>query len=152
MRPTKFYGIAVSLGLLIGTLVGWHYGRNVTQGLLVWEEGFASAGYSQLASLQYEEADAQHGREALLSFTDFAKTLGHLPSAQGDRALLFDSGFAYMRLAALEELAGNDGLSHEYMLKAQEAFRNGGHTYSEDDLKKKISELTKLPRPSPSPL
>jgi hypothetical protein len=151
MKALRFYGIAVLSGLLVGALVGWHYGRIITQGQLVLEEMFAGAGYSQLALLQYDQADPEHARQALLSDTDFSKSMSKLPSAQGDKALMIDTGRNYLRLAALEQLAGETSLSHHYVLNAQESFRSMGSDISEEKLNQEVTKITALARKTGPP-
>jgi hypothetical protein len=151
MRFTRLNCIVVLLGLLAGTSAGWHFGRLITDGRLVWQEMFAAAEYGQLASFQYEQADPERGRQALLSFADFVQSLSKLPSAKDDRAIHFDCGFAYMRLAALEDRSGNTGLSHLYALRAREEFQDAGYVISEGDLAKKISNLTRPAAFAPAP-
>jgi hypothetical protein len=150
MKAVKFFGVAVSSGLLIGALVGWHFGRTITDGRLIWEEMFASAGYGQLALRQYEEADSVHARQALLSFTDFARSMSKLPIAQHDQALMVDTGRSYLRLAALEQLAGDDSLSHQYVRSAQESFKSIGRDIPEADLNKQVAKIVKAAAPVPS--
>jgi hypothetical protein len=147
MKMLKFCGIAVSSGLLIGVLVGWHFGTTITKGQLMFGEMFASAGYGQLAFVQYDQADSEHARQALRGFTDFAKSMGKLPSAQGDQALLVDTGRAYLRLAAIEALTGNSTLSHEYVLNAQESFRRMGRDFPEEKLNQEVAKINALARP-----
>lgn len=151
MRALRFYGLAVFSGLLIGALLGWHYGRVVTQGQLVWEEMLAGAEYGRLALLQYDQADAEHARQALLSDTNFAKSVSRLPSAQWDKAPLIDTGRNYLRLAAIEELAGNASLSHQYVLDAQESFRSAGRDIPEEKLNQEVAKITALARKTSPP-
>ncbi len=152
MKTVKFCSIAVLSGLLIGALGGWHYGKVITKGRLIWEEMFASAGYGQLALVQYDQADPEHARQALLSFTDLSKSMTKLPSAQGDRALMIDAGRAYLKLAAIEDLAGNAALSHQYVLSAQESFRNAGNDITEEKLNQEVTRIAALPQPMSPPL
>ena len=111
----------------------------------------AAAGFGSLALLQYEQADAQHARHALLSFADFSKSMSKLPSAQGDKALLIDVGRTYLRLAALEELAGNSRLSHQYVLSAQDRFRSMGRDIPEEELNRQVTKMTTLAQPDTPP-
>ncbi len=152
MKTLKFCSIAVLSGVLIGALGGWHYGKAITKGRLIWEEMFASAGYGQLALAQYDQADPEHARQALLSDIDFSKSMTKLPSAQGDQALLIDMGRTYLKLAAIEELAGNGILSHQYVLKAQETFRNMGRDIPEEKLNHEVTRIAALPQPMSPPL
>jgi hypothetical protein len=151
MKTLKFCGVAVSSGLLIGVLMGWHFGRTITDRRLMWEEMLAGAGHGQLALLQYDQADPEHARQALLSDTIFSKSLAKLPSAQGDKALMLDTGGNYLRLAALEQLAGNTSLSHQYVLNAQESFRSMGTDIPEEKLNQEVAKITALARPHGPP-
>ncbi len=152
MKTLKFCSTAVLSGLVIGVLGGWHFGGIITKGRLIWEEMFASAGYGQLALVQYDQADPEHARQALLSFTDFSKSMTNLPSAQRDKALPIDTGRAYLKLAAIAEVAGNAALSHQYLLSAQESFRHAGNDIPEDKLNKEVTRLAALPEPISPPL
>ncbi len=151
MKTLKFCGIAVLSGLLLGVLVGWHVGRTWTGGQQILWEVSGPAGYGSLANLQYEQADAEHARQALLGFTNFSKSMSKLPSAQGDKALLIDTGRSYLRLAALEELAGNGSLSHQHVLSAQESFRKMGRDIPEEKLNNEVTKITGLARPNGPP-
>jgi hypothetical protein len=102
---------------------------------------FAGAGYSSLVLLQWEQADGQHAREALLGFVSFASHLDKLPDGQRDNAVLTDIGSSYLRLARLEAEGGNADLSQQYVLRAQESFKAAGHNYSQGDLMKRVSKV-----------
>lgn len=148
MKALKL-GIAVLAGLLIGALLGWRLGNTFTGGQIVLEEMSAGAGYGSLALLQYEQADTEHARQALVGFTDFSKSTSKLPSAQGDQALMLDTGRTNLRLAALEESAGNGALSHQYVLSARESFRSLGRDIPEEDLDKQVAKIiAAAPRPT----
>jgi hypothetical protein len=151
MKTLKFSSIAVLSGLVLGVLGGWHFGGVITKGRLVWEEMFASAGYGQLALVQYDQADPEHARQALLSFTDFSKSMTKLPSAQGDKALMVDAGRAYLKLAAIEERAGNSKLSHQYVLHAQQCFGSIGRNFTEEKLNQEVTRITALAQPLSPP-
>jgi hypothetical protein len=152
VKTLKFCSTAVLSGLVIGVLGGWHFGGVITNYRLIWEEMFASAGYGQLALVQYDQADPEHARQALLSFTEFAKSMTRLPSAQRDKVLIVDAGRAYLKLAAIEEFAGNSALSHQYVLNAQESFRSIGRDISEEELNQEVTKITALAQPLSPPL
>jgi len=152
MKAFKFRGVALLSGLLIGVLAGWQFGTGVTYGRLIWQAMLAEAGYSQLSLVQYDQADSDHARQALLSFTDFSKSMSKLRSAQGDKALMVDAGRAYLKLAAIEELAGNSALSHLYVLNAQESFRSIGRDIPEENLNQEVTRIAALPQPMSPPL
>ena len=92
------------------------------------------AEYSSFAILQYQQADAQHARQALLGFVNFAKQIDHLPDGQPDKILLTDVGLSYVRLARLEEQAGNTELSQQYVSLAQDSFKAAGRDYSRETI------------------
>lgn len=76
----------------------------------------------------------------------------NLPSAQGDKALMVDAGRAYLKLAAIEEVAGNFSRSHQYVLSAQESFRNAGNDIPEEKLNLEVTRIAALPQPMGPPL
>jgi hypothetical protein len=151
MRALKFWSIALSAGLLIGLPLGWHLGSVITKGLFVLGENMASDGYNSLTLLQYDQADTEHARQALLGFADFSTSMTKLPSAQGDKALLIEAGRNYLRLAALDELAGNPTLSHQDVLHAQESFRSMGRDIPEEKLTENVKKIAALARPNIPP-
>jgi hypothetical protein len=141
VKALKFGSVAVSAGLLAGLLLGWHLGKILTGGQFILEEMTAAAGYGSLTLLQHEQADAQHARQALVSFTSFANNMSKLPSAKGDEALMIDTGRTFLRLAALEELAGNSSLSRQYVLSARETFKSFGRDIPEDLLNQQVAKM-----------
>jgi hypothetical protein len=94
-----------------------------------------------LPLLQHEQADPEHARQALLGFTNFSKSMSKLHSAKGDKALLIDTGRTYLRLAAIEELAGNPSLSHQYVLSARDSFKSMGRDIPEEELDKQVTKI-----------
>jgi hypothetical protein len=150
MRALKFCGVALASGLFVGVLVGRHIGRTwAGGGAILWEANAADK-YDQLSLLQYDQADTEHARQALLGFTVFSRSVSKLHSAQGDKALLIDTGRAYLRLAAIEESAGNSNLSHQYVLSAQQSFRSMGREIPEVELDKQVTKIvTTVPANSP---
>lgn len=141
MKALKFGSIVLSVGLAIGIAVGWYFGRSVSGGQSILWEMTAGAGYGELALLQYEQADTEHARQALLGFTDFSSSMSKLNSARGDGALLIDTGRTYLRFAAMEELAGNTSLSRQYVLDAHQSFLRMGRNIPEQDLDKQVAKI-----------
>jgi hypothetical protein len=152
MNPLKFCSIALASGLVLGALAGRHLGRTMGAGQAALWEVSAAAGYEELALLQYGQADTDHSRQALLGFTNFSKSVNKLQSARSDRALLEDTGWAYLRLAAIEELAGNNILSHQYVLAAQQSFKSMGREIPEEELNQQVTKIAVVARPSGQPL
>jgi hypothetical protein len=91
--------------------------------------------------VQYQQADAEHARQASLGFVNFSKQIDHLPDGQPDKTLLTDVGLSYIRLAKLEAQAGNSELSQQYVSLAQDSFKAAGRDYSRDDVMKRVSGL-----------
>jgi len=151
MNALKLRSIALASGLVIGTLAGMHIGRTMGAGQAILWETSAAAGYEQLALLQYEQADTDHSRQALLGFTNFSKSVDKLPSARSDQALLVDTGQTYLRLAAIEELAGNNTLSHQYVRAAQQSFKSVGRDIPEPDLDRQVTKIVASARTSGPP-
>lgn len=151
MRALKFCGIALASGLVIGVSTGSYIGRTTGAGQAILWEMSAAAGYGQLALLQYAQADTQHARAAMLSFTNFSKSMSKLHSARGDTALLIDTGRAYLQLAAIEERAGNSALSHQYVLSAQQSFRSMGREIPEAELNKQVTKIVSTAPPKSPP-
>lgn len=151
MKALKLCGIALSSGLLVGAAAGSYFGNLGWDGVLVWREMSAGTGYAELSNLQYAQADTEHARQALLGFTKFSQSMSKLHSAQGDKALLVDTGRAYLRLAALEELAGNNTLSHQYVLAAQQSFKSKGHEIPEEELNQQVAKLVSTAPPKSPP-
>lgn len=150
MKALKLSSIALSIGLIVGGLAGWHVGNTWVGGQAILWEMSGAAGYSSLSQLQYQQADTDHARQALLGFTAFSRSMSKLPSAQGDKVLPIDTGRTYLRLAAIEERAGNNSLSHQYLLDAQQSFRSMGREIPEDELKKQVTKIvSSVPSKSP---
>jgi hypothetical protein len=151
MNAFKFCSIALASGLVIGLLAGRHLGRTMGAGQAILWEMSAAAGYEELALLQYGQADTDHSRQALLGFTNFSKSVNKLQSASRDRALLEDTAWAYLRLAAIEELAGNSTLSHQYVLAAQQSFKSMGREITEEELNKQVTKIASTAPPKSPP-
>jgi len=141
MKNPQLAGMAIAIGLLIGVPVGYHVNSVFTRGERALGQMSVDAEYSSFAILQYQQADAQRARQALLGFVNFSKQIDHLPDGQADKTLLTDVGLSYVRLARLEEQAGNPELSQQYVSLAQDSFKAAGRDYSRDDLMKRVSGL-----------
>jgi hypothetical protein len=151
MRALKFCGIALASGLVMGASAGSYIGRTMGAGQAILWEMSAAAGYGQLALLQSAQTDTDHARAAMLSFTNFSKSMSKLRSAQGDTALLIDTGRAYLQLAAIEELAGNQTLPHRYVLAAQQSFKSMGREIPEEELNKQVTKIVSTAPPKSPP-
>lgn len=141
MRALTFWGIALASGLLIGVLGGAYIGRTTGVGQAFLWQMFAEAGYEQFTLLQFEQADTDHSRQALVSYTNFSQSMSKLHSGHSNKMLSTETGRTYLRLAAIEQSAGYPGRSHQYVLRAQEAFKSAGRDISEEDLEKQVAKI-----------
>ena len=98
MKNLKLAGMAMAIGFFIGLPVGYHVNSGFTRGERVWGQMAVDAEYSTFAIWQYQQADAEHARQALLGFVNFSKQIDHLPDGQPDKTLLIDVGLSYVRL------------------------------------------------------
>jgi hypothetical protein len=82
---------------------------------------------------QYERADSEHGRAALLTYANVLESIEKMKDGTG---LKFELSLAYTRLAVLEDNAGNSAQSHAYMTKARYwNLANGGRDHSDSEMK-----------------
>jgi hypothetical protein len=103
---------------------------------------YALGEYETLASLQYQPADAAHGKQALLDLLDFMRRLDNEQGNAIGNAVDTDRGITYIRLALLEEKEGNHEGSSEYIRKAEESLRgHPGRTMSEAELRASVAKL-----------
>ncbi len=65
---------------------------------------------------------------------------------------MVDAGRDYLKLAAIEEVAGNTALSHQYVLSAQKSFRSVGNNITEEKLNQEVTRIAALPQPMSPPL
>jgi hypothetical protein len=140
MRALKFCGIALASGLVVGALGGAYVGNIIGTGQSILWQLSAEFGYEQFAHLQFEQADVDHSRQALVSYADFSKSMSQMHPGD-NKFISMETGRNYLRLAAIEQAAGYPGLSHQYVLKAQEAFKSVGRDISEEALDKQVAKI-----------
>jgi hypothetical protein len=142
MSRRKVFGLAILTGFLIGAIFGYRVTGTMSQGWDLFENMTSSAGYGELAFMQYRHATPQRGREALLGFVDYLKSVETMPNGEKDTVALRDRGLSYMRLALLEEKAGNIDLAKQYAQAAQESYKAGrGKPHSDVDVRKLVTTL-----------
>ncbi len=142
MSRRKILGLAMLLGFVIGGTLGYYAARTFTRASVVLGNMTSAAGYGNLAYMQYRHATPERAREALLGFVDYSKSLETMPDGEKDKVLLRDRALSYMRLALLEEKAGNINLSRQYAQAAQESFTaGGGRTSSGEELRTLVTTL-----------
>jgi hypothetical protein len=142
MSRRKTFTLAILVGFLIGAIFGYRGTRALAAGWDLLGNMASSAEYCELAFMQYRHATPQRGREALLGFVDYSKLVETMPNGKKDKVLLIDRGLTYMRLALLEEKAGNVNLSKQYAQAAQESYAaGGGKTHSDEDLRRLVTAV-----------
>lgn len=103
----------------------------------------ANAGIEELSLFQYKEAGVPYRREALLTLLNFLQITEGLKHAN-NKSLNLTIAYTYVRLAMVEEVAGDLNQSHDYVLKAQERFKTAGFKdYSEAHLRELIAKVDK---------
>jgi len=138
-RTLRFLALIV-LGLAIGAVSGVVHGRrSLGQGSEVLSQSFALAEYETLASLEYKEADPTHAKQALLDLLAFMDQMEAANRVAIQKSLDLDRGITYMRLAMLEERAGNNDLARGYVGRAQMSFKKRDNSDISED---RLRELT----------
>ena len=134
--------VTAVVSLLIGGSLGFLFGSRTTQQApKIMSQMYALGEYETLATLEYQQADAVHGKRALGGLLEFMK---QIDLAQGNAlgsSLDVDRGITYMRVALLEEREGNREKSQEYIRQAEDSFRErSGSTMSEADLRAVVAK------------
>ena len=138
-RTLRFLALIV-VGLAIGAVSGVVHGRrSLGQGSEVLSQSFALAEYETLASLEYKEADPTHAKQALLDLLAFMDQMEATNRVAIQKSLDLDRGITYMRLAMLEESAGNNDLARGYVGRAQMSFKKRDNSDISED---RLRELT----------
>jgi len=138
-RTLRFLALIV-VGLAIGAVSGVVHGRrSLGQGSEVLSQSFALAEYETLASLEYKEADPTHAKQALLDLLAFMDQMEAANRVAIQKSLDLDRGLTYMRLAMLEERAGNNDLARGYVGRAQMSFKKRDNSDISED---RLRELT----------
>jgi len=141
MKNWYVLAVAILAGFLVG-LAGGYYStvRYLLDPARSALRTVALAEYETLASLQYKHADIDQAREALSGFLDFMRQVRALPDS--DAALERpDTYLTYLRLASLEEAAGNGDAARDYLAKAQQAATSGGKVPSTEMLLRTLPEM-----------
>lgn len=102
--------------------------------------------YETLVEIQYRNADDAHSKDSLLHLVSFMNQLQERQKIVAHRAFANDEGIALMRLALLEEKAGNAKDSQQYIKQTRDVFEREYHkNYSEDFLRKFVAKANLQP-------
>lgn len=119
----RFLGYAALsvLGLLAGASLGFHWGRvSLGQAPKVVSQIYALGEYETLASLQYQQADSSHGKQALLDLLRFMQSVEASVGNAVGKQLRIDRAIVHMRLGLLEESQGDNEGAHDYVRQGLE--------------------------------
>jgi hypothetical protein len=119
------YGLLLLASACVGFPVGfWHAQSTIGVGAAMVSQGFALSEYETLANLQYKQADAQHGAQAQVDLLNFMQQMEARQKIAMPRILSYDEAKAQMRLALLDEQAGDDAGYQQHLGQAQENLSN----------------------------
>src|SRR5690348_294153 len=118
------YTVLAFAGLIAGLPAGAALGRRTfDKGTSMFSDILALGESETLATLQYKESDLPHSRQALLDLLQFINEMEMNDTHGIQKEIELDRGIAYMRLALLEEKAGNTSEAKDYIRKAQESLK-----------------------------
>jgi len=96
--------LSAVLGIALGGGFGFSQGAELGESMRSVEPIFAASAVSESAASQFHHADAEHARQAALleiNVREQLRTVAHNSASDGGL------GLAYVRLAIVEEQAGN---------------------------------------------
>ncbi len=145
-RTIRFTLLALA-GLVAGMPIGVAFGhRSFDRGTDMLSAILALGEYETLASLQYKESDLPHARQALLDLLKFMDETEAIDRQGIQKEIDLDRGIAYMRLALLEDKAGNASEAKDYIRKAQESLKKrDGNETSEEKLRELVTKFDSTP-------
>jgi hypothetical protein len=147
MKSAIRYVVLILVGLILGMPLGIRLGhRSFDKGIEMFSDVLAWSEYETLAGIQYKESDIPHARQALLDLLKFMDETETKNKLELQRSAELDRGIAYMRLALLEEKAGNPSESTAYIHKAQAVLgKRENSEPSEELLRDEITRWDKTP-------
>jgi hypothetical protein len=127
-------------GLFLGIVAGWHNAELASEAMQSADILSASSVTSNFALQQFEHADTAHARQAV---TLQIKTLEQLERVPGDWVSKSELGYAYTRLAMIEEAAGAPEAEYRAMVQAKEYFNRAysGHEPTDEQLKNSLKRF-----------
>jgi hypothetical protein len=141
------FGLPVLLGIALGGFFGHLVAQELMQAPGRWMNMVSEAEYGHLAFLQDQHVTAPQGRQALLDFIDYSRSIEDLHVGPKDWAGLWDRGTAYLRLACWEKKSGNADLFRQYVLLSYQSYKAAGRNTSEQDLIKQLETWKRCARP-----
>jgi hypothetical protein len=147
MKSAIRYVVLILVGLILGLPLGIRLGhRSFDRGNEIFSDVLALSEYETLAGIQYKESDFPHAKLALLDLLKFMDEMETNNRLELQRSAELDRGIAYMRLAFLEEKAGNASESAAYIHKAQAVLsKRASGEQSEEHLREQVTRYDKTP-------
>lgn len=143
----KRYAVLTLGGLILGLAIGFGIGqRSFSVGLEEFSDILALGEYETLASLQYREANPSQAKQALLDVLKFMDAMEANNRRVIQKQIDLDRGVAWMRVAILEEKAGNTLEAKKYARLARASLRgDDGNDMSEDRLRDLVTKFDSTP-------
>lgn len=147
MRRGVRFALLTFAGLILGLPLGLGLGhRAFDKENELFSDVLALSEYETLAGIQYKESDVPHARQALLDLIRFMDEMETNNRLGLQKSMDLDRGMAFMRLAFLEEKAGNPSESAAYIHKAQAVLsKRDGSEQSEEYLREQITRYDRTP-------
>lgn len=98
----------------------------MSEGAQSMSEVYALGEYETLASMQYKSATSGEAKQANIELLQFMQEMETSHKRLNQKSIDGDRGFVYMRLALLEQRAGNLDSSRAYIQQAQASFAKRG--------------------------
>jgi len=142
VKKVLAYTVLGMASLLFGAGVGYFVGsKNLQHGGRIMPQMYALGEYETLTSLQYQQADPAHAKQALTDLLDFMHQVEITQGNEIGASLEIDRGLTYMRLALLEERGGNKEQAKDYVRKAQASFaKRSTEVMSEAELRVAVAK------------
>lgn len=137
------YTITVLVGLLLGLPWGIHVTKRSLSVMSSEQRSFVHRELEGFSGVQYENADSDHARSALLMYVNFLK---EAEKANPKSISTMSLSIALTRLALLEDKAHNAEQSQVYMDEARLVCKSErGSECSESDMKKIAEAFNERP-------
>lgn len=142
MKQVAKYVLLALAAVLVGFPLGfWHARHSMGDGAAILSQTLAISEYEILANLQYKQADPQHGAQAQLDLLSFMQQLQARQKIAVPTALDYDRARVLMRIALLEEQAGDNQAFQQYLHQAQESLDDCDHKwYPEEKMRNWIAK------------
>lgn len=149
-RTTKVsFILSAILGIALGGKLGYSQGAELGESMRSLEPIAAGFVISDFAARQFHYADIEHARQAALleiSIREQLRTASHESAVDGEL------GLAYVRLAMVEEAAGNKEAKRQALKQAKVCFPppGPGRELGDDQLKEALNRMNEYGRSAPS--